>query len=163
VTTPQVDPAGATVAVRTRLENDHTLARRAVLRTTVLDGEGHEVAVAETPFALKAGERVELAQQLDVAWPRLWSVDAPSLYVLRSEVLEGRRAADQTRTTFGIRTIAYDRDEGFLLNGRRVKMNGVNLHHDGGAVGAAVPERIWEARVETLKAMGAPEAVPAAR
>jgi beta-galactosidase len=58
-------------------------------------------------------------------------------------------------TTFGIRTISYDKDQGFLLNGRRVKMRGVNLHHDGGAVGAAVPERIWETRLLALKAMGA--------
>jgi beta-galactosidase len=69
-------------------------------------------------------------------------------------VVDGPRVADQVTTTFGIRTIVYDRDAGFLLNGKRVKMRGVNLHHDGGAVGAAVPERIWEQRLETLKAMG---------
>lgn len=154
VTTPRVDSAGATVAVRTRVENDHAGGRRGVLRTTVLDGDGHEMAHAETPFSLSAGGNVELTQRLQVASPRLWSVEAPSLYALRSEVVDGRRVVDQTTTTFGVRTIAFDKDEGFLLNGKRVKMKGVNLHHDGGAVGAAVPERIWEARLETLKAMG---------
>jgi beta-galactosidase len=58
-------------------------------------------------------------------------------------------------TTFGVRTIAYDPDRGFLLNGRRVKMRGVNLHHDAGGLGAAVPERVWQRRLELLKAMGA--------
>jgi len=154
VTTPQVDSARATVAVRTRVENDHAAAGRGVLRTTVLDADGHEVAHTETPFSLNPGDSVELAQELEVASPRLWSVDAPSLYTLRSEIVEGRGVVDTTATPLGIRTIAYDADRGFLLNGTHVKLRGVNLHHDGGAVGAAVPERIWEQRLETLKAMG---------
>ena len=63
--------------------------------------------------------------------------------------------SDVVLTPFGIRSIAFDKDRGFLLNGRRVKMNGVNLHHDAGALGAAVPERVWERRLALLKAMGA--------
>jgi beta-galactosidase len=70
-------------------------------------------------------------------------------------VVLNNRVVDRVTTNFGIRTISYDKDQGFLLNGRRVKMRGVNLHHDGGAVGAAVPERIWETRLLALKAMGA--------
>ena len=54
----------------------------------------------------------------------------------------------------GIRRAEFDADRGFLLNGKQVKLNGVCLHHDGGAVGAAVPERVWERRLEILKAMG---------
>ena len=64
------------------------------------------------------------------------------------------RAADYVATFFGIRSIAYDADRGFLLNGRRVKMRGVNLHHEAGALGAAVPEGVWKRRLELLKAMG---------
>ena len=155
VTTPQADSTGAVVAVRTRVENDNAAERRGTLRSVVLDPAGQEVARAETTFAVAAGEKVELDQRLQLATPRLWSVETPNLYSLRSEVLDGGRTADAPLTTFGIRTIAFDKDRGFLLNGRHVKMNGVNLHHDGGAVGAAVPERIWEQRLEVLKAMGA--------
>jgi beta-galactosidase len=105
---------------------------------------------------LDAGKNLELEQRLEVAAPRLWSPETPGLYTLRSEVVDdGGRVVDVTTTTFGMRSIAYDRDRGFLLNGVPVKMKGVNLHHDGGAVGAAVPERIWEQRLEVLKAMGA--------
>jgi beta-galactosidase len=121
----------------------------------VIDGAGREIARAETPFSLATGEALEQEQRLAVTSPRLWSVETPYLYALRQEVVDGRRVADQTTTTFGIRTIAYDKDRGFLLNGVRVKMNGVNLHHDAGAVGAAVPERVWQRRLEVLKAMGA--------
>jgi beta-galactosidase len=69
-------------------------------------------------------------------------------------VLDGEQPVDDISTPVGIREIQYDVDRGFLLNGQQVKMNGVCLHHDGGCVGAAVPERVWERRLRTLKAMG---------
>jgi len=155
VTTPRADSAGADVVVRTRVENEASAASRGTLRSVVLDGAGREVARAETTLALAARQRVEVEQRLRFAAPRLWSVGTPHLYALRSEVLEGERPADVVTTPFGVRSIAFDRDRGFLLNGRRVKLLGVNLHHDAGAVGAAVPERVWERRLEVLKAMGA--------
>jgi beta-galactosidase len=155
VTTPRVDSASADVVAATRVENAPGAARRGVLRSLVIDGAGREVARAETPFALAAGQQITLEQRLPVAAPQLWSPETPRLYALRSEVLDGGRRADVVTTTFGIRTVSFDRDRGFLLNGRRVKVLGVNLHHDGGAVGAAVPERVWERRLEVLKAMGA--------
>jgi beta-galactosidase len=154
VTTPRADSTGAEVMARTRVENDRTGQRRGTLRSVVVDSTGREVARAEAPFTLAAGQKVELEQRLAVASPRLWSPDTPYLYTLRSEVLDGGRAVDVATTPFGIRSIAYDNDKGFLLNGSRVKMRGVNLHHDAGGLGAAVPERVWERRLETLKAMG---------
>jgi beta-galactosidase len=155
VTTPRADSAGAEVVVRTRVENDHAKPRRGVLRSVVRDSAGREVARGETPFSLAAGQKVELEQQLQVKSPRLWSVETPNRYTLRSEVRDGSGASDVVTTMFGIRSIAYDKDRGFLLNGRQVKMRGVNLHHDAGGLGAAVPEQVWQRRLETLKAMGA--------
>jgi len=153
--TPVVDSAGAGVVIRTRVENDGAAPRRGVLRSVVLDSAGREIARTETPFSVTAGQHVELEQRLHIAAPRLWSLETPYLYALRSELREGTRAADVTTMAFGVRTIAYDRDHGFLLNGRHVKMRGVNLHHDAGGLGAAVPERVWQRRLELLKAMGA--------
>jgi len=155
VTTPRADSAAAEVVARTRIENAGPAARRGVLRSVVLDSAGREVARGETPFSLASGQTLALEQGLRVAAPQLWSVESPYLYTLSSEILDGARAADLTTTPFGIRTIAYDKDRGFLLNGRRVKMRGVNLHHDAGGLGAAVPERVWQRRLEALKAMGA--------
>lgn len=153
VTTPQVDSSRAEVVARTRLENRGASPRRGTLRSVIQLG-GRTIAQADMPFSLAAGAQVEFEQRLRVMAPRLWSIEAPTLYTLQSHILEGRRVADLDTTTFGIRTIAFDKDRGFLLNGRRVKLRGVNLHHDGGAVGAAVPERIWQWRLERLKAMG---------
>jgi beta-galactosidase len=154
VTTPRANSAASQMVVRTRVENDHPKPRRGVLRSVVTDGAGREVARGEVPWSLAAGGKVELEQQLNVISPRLWSVESPALYTLRSEVRDGRRVADVGTTIFGIRSIAYDKDRGFILNGSRVKMRGVNLHHDAGGLGAAVPEQVWRHRLETLKAMG---------
>ncbi len=154
VTTPRADSAGATVVVRTRVENHHPTARLGVLRSTVLDSAGQEIARAEMAFSVPAGQKMEIEQRMEIPSPRLWSVTAPNLYALRSEIFARTHTADVATTTFGIRAIAYDQDRGFLLNGRPVKMKGVNLHHDAGALGAAVPERVWQRRLETLRAMG---------
>ena len=154
VTTPSVDSARAMVLARTRVSNDAASARRGTLRTVVVDGTGREVARGDTAFSLAAGSSIVLDQRLVVPSPTLWSVDAPHLYALHTMVLDGVRVVDTAETTFGIRTIAFDKDRGFVLNGMPVKLHGVNVHENGGAVGAAVPERIWEARLDSLRAMG---------
>jgi beta-galactosidase len=155
VTTPRADSAGADVVVRTRVENAEAKPRRGVLRSVVRDSAGREVGREETPYSLGPAQKVELKQQLRVESPQLWSVDTPTLYALHSTVRTGGHVADTVVTMFGIRSIAYDKDRGFLLNGRRVKMRGVNLHHEAGGLGAAVPERVWERRLQLLKEMGA--------
>jgi beta-galactosidase len=155
VTTPRVDSTRADVVVRTRVENNHRTPRTGVLRSVIVDSVGREVARSESPFSFGVGQVGELEQRMPVPSPRLWAVESPNLYTMTSVVLDGARVADSVTTVFGIRSIAYDADRGFLLNGRRLKMLGVNLHHDAGALGAAVPERVWERRLELLRAMGA--------
>ena len=155
VTTPRVDSTGAEVVVRTRIENDHASPRRGVLRSVVTDSAGREVTRKETSFSLATGQKVELEQRLRLESPTMWSVESPKLYRLHSTVRDGGRSADTLATVLGVRSIAFDKDRGFLLNGRPVKMRGVNLHHEAGGLGAAVPERVWRRRLETLKAMGA--------
>lgn len=154
VTTPRADSAGAEVVIRTRVENGHGNTRRGLLRTILVDSAGREVGRTESSFSIATGQNVELEQRIALVSPRLWSVDRPYLYQLRSEVLEGNRVSDGVNTPVGIRSIAYDKDLGFLLNGRRLKMQGVNLHHDAGGLGAAVPEAVWRRHLESLKAMG---------
>ena len=156
LTTPIADTTRAAVTVLTRVENSGT-AHRETLRTTILDAAGQAVAHAETTFAAPGAGNQDVGQEIDLTAPKLWSVDSPTLYSLRSEVLQDgqeSKPVDVVTTPFGIRNIAFTADRGFLLNGRQVKLRGVNLHHDGGAVGAAVPERIWEYRLGLLKAMG---------
>jgi beta-galactosidase len=154
VMTPHADSSGADIVVLTRVENDGATRRRGALRSVVLDAAGREVARAETQLMLLPGQGDEGEQHLHVTAPRLWSPATPYIYSLRTEVVEGARVVDVVTTPFGIRSTLFDKDRGFLLNGRHVKLNGVNLHHDAGGLGAAVPERVWERRLELLRAMG---------
>ncbi len=87
--------------------------------------------------------------------PALWSVDTPNLYTLRAKVLVGGEVTDETEVHFGIRTIRFDADTGFYLNGVNMKLKGFCVHHDAGCLGAAVPKAVWERRLRKLKAMGA--------
>jgi len=89
-----------------------------------------------------------------VASPSLWSIDNAKLYTVRNTVRSRGIELDRETTTFGIRQIEFDADKGFLLNTRRIKLNGVCIHGDGGCVGAAVPERVWQRRLELLQQMG---------
>lgn len=134
-------------------ENNQAI-QNAVIRNTILDSEGSEVAFAETPVSLNAKSNFTAEQEIVVADPLLWSVESPNLYTLKSVILVDGKEKDCVFNNLGIRTIEYHLDSGFLLNDKQVKMKGVNLHHDGGPVGAAVPERVWERRLEILKEGG---------
>jgi beta-galactosidase len=125
-----------------------------MLRTTLLDKDGKTVQTSEETREIGAKGSYEFTQQMRVENPTLWSVADPYLYTVRSTLLDQRRVIDEYDTPASIREALFDADKGFLLNGERVKLNGVCLHHDGGCVGAAVPERVWERRLEILREMG---------
>ncbi len=154
VTCPSVTQEAAQVCVRTRLRNDGPLEQACTLRTSILDAEGTIVGSNEASHPVGAAQEHEAVQFIKLVNPRLWSTASPSLYRVHSEICQDEVVVDDFDTSFGIRAIAFDADQGFLLNGQRVKINGVCLHHDGGCVGAAVPERVWERRLEILKDMG---------
>lgn len=152
--TMQLSEDEATIRVKSELENDDNRDKHLTLSHTVIDADGNVVAKAEQSIGIGAGSRATDEQTISVPDPVLWNLDHPYLYTLRSTLTEGKRLVDEVDNVLGIRTIEYPLDKGFLLNGQQVKMKGVNLHHDGGAVGAAVPERVWERRLEILKSGG---------
>jgi beta-galactosidase len=154
ITMIEVSDMGASICVQTRIENPGS-ARSVVLSTTISDAAHRPVTsyAGDKAFALTTGT-TECTQNLAIASPKRWSVDTPYLYRAVTRVLVDGRVADEYATPFGIRTIAFDKDQGFLLNGERVKINGVCVHHDGGCVGAAVPQKLWERRLKKLKEMG---------
>jgi beta-galactosidase len=86
--------------------------------------------------------------------PGLWSVDDPRLYTARIELSSAGQVVDRYDTLFGIRSLDYDVNKGFSLNGQHTKFNGVCLHGDGGAVGVAVPKEVWRRKLLELKEMG---------
>ena len=154
VTTPRVSKDAATVNVKTRVRNERSAAAACTLTSAIFDRDGHVVQSHEVSQQIAPGDEYEFAQQFAVNQPNLWSPSGPYLYQLHSRVTAGGQVADEYETSFGIREAVFDADRGFLLNGQHLKLNGVCLHHDGGAVGAAVPERVWERRLEVLREMG---------
>ena len=154
ITTPRADKVSADIVVRTTIDNHLPAERNAVLRLTLSDTAGRELGRVESAFHIgPAGETV-VEQKITVENPSFWSPQDPHLYALRTSIVRGNRTVDAVTDVFGIRTIRYDADSGFLLNGRRVKMNGVCLHQDAGCVGSAVPVALWESRLRLLKEMG---------
>jgi beta-galactosidase len=156
VTTSDVNEELATVLVRTKIENNSSsIAEEGFVRSILLDSQGREIACTETKHnAVEPNKTLEVGQQIKVSKPSLWSIESPVLYTLRTALLNQNGLMDEVATTIGIRKIEYDVDRGFLLNGKRVKMKGVCLHHDGGCVGAAVPIGVWQRRLRILKEMG---------
>ena len=154
VTTPEVSAAAATVRIRTRVQNDAAGTQTVTLVSELLDDRDQVVATVQSDGSLPAGEEREFDQAVTVPHPRLWSPDTPNLYQVRSRVRTDGKEIDSYATPMGIRSLAYDVDRGCLLNGQPVKLRGMCLHHDGGAVGAAVPEGVWRRRLHLLKEMG---------
>jgi beta-galactosidase len=165
VTTPEVSPERATIRVRTKVRNSRTAAQRFELHTQILDAAGRPLRrqeggkTLEGPLASDTGEIAtggerEIEATLSLPAPQLWSPGAPTVYRVRSEIRVDGAVVDTVENNFGIRRIEYDVDRGLLLNGAPVKLRGMCLHHDGGAVGAAVPEAVLERRLRLLQEMG---------
>lgn len=154
VSSSQVAKDVATLRVVTKISNESGSAAHCTLATSIIDRNGNAVQSAESAQDIAAATEYEFVQQIKVNNPRLWSVADPYLYRAHSAVRNPSRVVDEYDTPIGIREAVFDADQGFLLNGERVKINGACLHHDGGCVGAAVPERVWERRLEILKEMG---------
>ena len=154
VTTPRVSRESASVQVKTKVRNEGAAASACTLSTAIVDKDGKVVQTAEASQQIGANGEYEFVQQLSLDKPSLWGVADPAMYKLRSTVRAGQGVADEYETPFGVRETLFDAEKGFLLNGERVKLNGVCLHHDCAPVGSAVPERMWERRLEVLKTMG---------
>lgn len=148
--TAQVNAANAIVHMQT-----HVVVKQKglQLKASVLTQSGQLVNSITT--ALEGEDSVAtINQNIIVGQPKLWSVDNPYLYKVVFQVLAGKQVVDKYVTPIGIRTFNFDVDKGFSLNGKRMKIKGVCMHHDLGALGAAVNVRAMERQLEILKAMG---------
>jgi beta-galactosidase len=161
VTTPEVSPRAATVKVTVTVDNRAGAAARAVVKIALHplgtgDRPGAAVATSTpTEVAVPATGAASTTITMPVRAPRLWSLGAPNLYLAVTTVERDGHLVDRHETVFGIRTIRFDADKGFLLNGQRVPIQGVCLHHDLGALGAAFNLRALTRQLEIMKEMGA--------
>ena len=152
--TSKVDGNHATVNVETTVNNDAPTSTKAQLITTLLDASGKEIGRSEAPLQLDAKGRQIQNQAIAVDGPHLWSPEKPYLYRIVSTIEKEGKTLDIYETPFGIRTVAFDAQGGFSLNGQHRFIKGVCNHHDFAGVGAAVPDRIQQYRVQMMKEMG---------
>ncbi|HKI44389.1 MAG TPA: glycoside hydrolase family 2 TIM barrel-domain containing protein [Balneolales bacterium] len=155
VTTPHVDKNSATVRIITKIANTTTGEHEITLKSIVIDSSGNVVGQTSSRMAFRPDSKYKFDQTISVDHPELWSIEHPAMYSVVSEIYAGRQLEDRDTTLFGIRTIRFDADKGFFLNGKPVTIKGVCLHNDAGAVGSAVPEREWYRRLKLMKDMGA--------
>jgi len=152
ITTPDVTEKSAKVAITTEINVLDILEyAKLSLRYLVEDFNGNAVTSMEDQIS---NVETVFNHQLTVNNPKLWSTLSPNLYTLKVELLHEGKVIDNTTEIFGIRTFNFDAKKGFFLNKKPLKIKGVNLHHDAGAVGTAVPKALWEYRVEQLKSIG---------
>lgn len=153
-TTPEVSHDLATVNVKTTIQNDTPQGVEVETETTIMEKSGKKVAVSTHYDRLDANSSKEVAQDIHVANPILWTIDNPFMYKVVTRIFVDGKQTDKYVTPIGIRHFTFDAQEGFFLNGEHTKIKGVCMHHDLGCLGAAVNTRAIERQLEILKGMG---------
>jgi beta-galactosidase len=154
VTTPEVSDLTAQVRVQTTVENHQSSPASLELETSLLDPQGKRVGLRRGPLAVAASGQREADEWFTLSRPKRWDIEKPQLYQAVTRVFTGSKLVDTVTTPFGIRTFEFKANDGFHLNGRRVQLKGVNLHHDHGPLGAAFFVRAMERQLQTMKDMG---------
>ena len=134
-------------AARAEVQVDWTVCGAGELRFTVRDAAGRTVAQADAQGSV--GQT-----RLTMTSPALWSPASPALYTLHTALYADGALQDETDTVFGVRTVRFDAETGFFLNEQPMKLKGVCVHHDAGALGAAVPRAVWARRLRVLAQAG---------
>src|SRR5450432_28726 len=154
VTTPIINSSGAAIDILIKVKNTTPNDKPVVLSSTVYDASGAKVARVLSELNVGANGITEKRQMTKISKPHLWSISDPYLYRVVTQVIIDDKPFDDYVTPIGIRSFKFDKDKGFLLNGKKIKINGVCDHHDLGCLGSAVNKWALERQLEILKAMG---------
>ncbi|HEX3798294.1 MAG TPA: beta-galactosidase GalA [Verrucomicrobiae bacterium] len=145
----------ATITARVTVNNDDTNSVPFEIEQTILDANGQPLASGVSKsLSLAAGTPGEFSSSLTVTNPALWSCESPYLHKLVTTIRTENAVVDRYETSFGIRTVRWDANEGFFLNGKHVELKGTCDHEDHAGVGAAVPDELNMFRLTQLKKMG---------
>lgn len=147
----------ADLVLRTNLNNRSRVPRDVTLVSQIQDAKGKTVVTTKTSLQLTAGKRKEITQETVLGSAHLWSLQSPYLYRMRSEIRDNKNNAllDAVETPFGVRTVRFDANQGFFLNGKPIKLKGVCCHQDFPGVGIGAPDSLHAERIRALKGMGA--------
>lgn len=154
VTSPEVSAEKATVKLNIRIDNEIMESADLKVTTKLLSPDGKTVSEAKTTVSPFKEEIIDIVQKFELKNPSLWSLDSPELYKAVTEVSFNGKVIDRQTTTFGIRSLEFSAEKGFLLNGEKVLLKGGCMHHDNGPLGSAAIDRAEERRVELMKKFG---------
>ncbi len=143
-----------TLKTEVEVENGTAKSEKLTVRHELLSPEGKVIAQKTGKVSVSSNGKDKVSSELKVSNPKLWSINSPALYQLKTTVLKGNQVVDETTTTTGFRSLTFDPNKGFALNGDWMKVKGVCIHHDAGVLGAAVPREVWKRRLLTLKELG---------
>ncbi len=154
VKTKSIDKNQAEIEVETTVRNDSQKNQTVTVRVNAIDPQGKAAGGNQTTVLLSPAKSKTVKQTIQIANTDLWSTNNPALYTLKSTIVSDGESIDQTTTPFGIRTLEFDPQKGFLLNGKVTKLRGGCMHHDNGPLGACAFDRAEHRRVELMKANG---------
>lgn len=154
VTTPTVSTKQATVNSKLKINNAHANAKTAKVVTKIINAQGEQVANQTSTRTFSAHTEQQITHDLTVSNPKLWSPETPNLYQIKTQIVVADKVVSSHSQTLGFRNLEFNPEKGFFLNGKHTLIKGVNLHHDAGLVGTAVPDDVWRRRLTTLKAAG---------
>ena len=149
-----VSEKSAEVHIETTIENTSSELQNIKIVSEIYTPNGEKIAENVAEKSINNNGKITVKHQENIQKPNLWSIDTPVQYLLVTKVISGEELIDEYETLFGIRDIRFEVETGFWLNGKNIKIKGVNNHHDGGPVGAAVPEDVLHRRLVMLKEMG---------
>ncbi|MGV8096139.1 MAG: glycoside hydrolase family 2 TIM barrel-domain containing protein [Mangrovibacterium sp.] len=152
--TPVVSDEQANVSIEAKVINRTAIDYNGKLLVNLLDPEGELVAKAEYPLEIAKEQTASVKQNIELLKPNLWSVDHPFLYTADVQICDSNKVIDRVTQKFGIRSIDFSPEKGFLLNGKRVLLKGGCLHHDNGILGSAAFDKAEYRRVKIMKENG---------
>jgi beta-galactosidase len=153
ITTPIATTTKGVVNLKVEIENKG-IAGNYKLQIEIVDAKGKVVKTVESQKNIAANTTGLFSQEIDITNPKLWDIENPNLYTATTKLYSGKTLIDNQTIPFGIKKSEFIAETGFWLNGKNLKLKGVCLHHDGGAVGSAVPLGIWKERFKKLKEVG---------
>ena len=152
ITTPEIQSKFAKVDINTEFVSENI--ENIEVETEIFNPKGEKVAQNKVKSSQYTSNNT-INQQIFIDFPQLWDIKQPNLYKAITKLYKNGKLEDQTETTFGIRSIEVKPNDGFYLNGKKIKLKGVCLHHDLGALGSAVNEAAIRRQILLMQDMGA--------
>lgn len=151
---PEINGNQGTLNVEVALANETSRSTAVAVIQQLIDEAGNVVAKHAKKITVAANGHLTIPMKMGVKNPKLWSLEQPNRYILKTLVLQDGQEIDRSEIKTGFRSLKFDPDQGFALNGKWTKLKGVCIHHDAGVLGAEVYPEVWRRRLMTLKSLG---------